>query len=74
MHLIENVSFDTPLMKDGTLKNKMKFSNKAQQFAVAGVHSEIEQKKKPFEDLVPNYLHDFHDIFAKDGLNHLPPE
>jgi hypothetical protein len=24
--------------------------------------------------LVPGYLHDFADIFAKDGLNWLPPE
>jgi hypothetical protein len=30
--------------------------------------------KKPFEELVPSYLHDFADIFAKDGLNKLPPE
>jgi len=74
MRLIENVSFDTPLTKDGTSKNKMKFSNKAQQFAVAGVHSKVEQKKKPFEELVPSYLHNFHNIFAKDGLNCLPPE
>jgi hypothetical protein len=74
MRLIENVSFDIPLTKDGTSKNEMKFSNKAQQFAVTGVHSEIEQKKKPFEELVPGYLHDFCDIFAKDGLNCLPPE
>jgi hypothetical protein len=65
MCLIENVSFDMPLMKDGTLKNKMTFSNKAQQFAIAGVHSELEQKKKPFEELVPSYLHDFCNIFAK---------
>jgi hypothetical protein len=74
MRLIENVSLNTPLTKDGTSKNKMKFSNKAQQFAIAGVHSEIEQKKKPFEELVPGYLHDFCDIFAKDGLNCLPPK
>jgi len=74
MCLIENMSFDMPLTKDGTSKNEMKFSNKAQQFAVAGVHSEVEKKNKPFEELVPDYLHDFHDIFAKDGLNHLPPE
>jgi len=72
--LIENVSFDTPLMKDGTFKDKMKFSNKAQQFAVAGAHSKIGQKKKPFEELVPGYRHDFRDVFAKDGLNRLPPE
>jgi hypothetical protein len=74
MHLIENVSFDTLLTKDGTSKNEMKFSNKAQQFAVAGAHSKVEKKKKPFEELVPNYLHDFCDIFAKDGLNHLLPK
>jgi len=74
MRLIENVSFDTPLMKDGTLRNEMKFSNKAQQFAIAGAHSKVEQKKKLFEELVPGYLHDFCVIFAKDGLNHLPPK
>jgi hypothetical protein len=74
MHLIENVSFDSPLTKDGTSKNKMKFSNKAQQFTIAGAHSEVEQKKKSFEELVPSYLHDFRDIFTKDGLNQLPPE
>jgi hypothetical protein len=74
MRLIENVSFDTLLTKDGTSKNEMKFSNKAQQFAATGVHSEIEQKKKSFEELVPSYLHDFRNIFAKDGLNRLSPE
>jgi hypothetical protein len=80
MRLIENLSFDTLLTRDGTSKIKqkqspsMKFSNKAQQFAVTGAHSEIEQKKKFFEELVPDYLHDFADIFAKDGLNCLPPE
>jgi hypothetical protein len=74
MRLIENVSLDSPLTKDGTSKNKMKFSNKAQQFAITGAHSEVEQKKKSFEELVPSYLHDFRDIFAKDGLNQLPPE
>jgi hypothetical protein len=74
MHLIENVSLDSPLTKDGTSKNEIKFSNKAQQFAIAGAHSEVEQKRKSFEELVPGYLHDFHDIFAKDGLNRLPPE
>jgi hypothetical protein len=74
MHLIENVSLDSPLTKDGTSKNEMKFSNKAQQFAIAGAHSKVEQKKKSFEELVPGYLHDFRDIFAKDGLNRLPPE
>jgi hypothetical protein len=74
MRLIENISFNSPLTKDGTSKNEMKFSNKAQQFAIAGAHSEVEQKKKLFEELVPSYLHDFRDIFAKDGLNRLPPE
>jgi hypothetical protein len=74
MRLIENVSLDSPLTKDGTSKNKMKFSNKSQQFTIARAHSEVEQKKKLFEELVPSYLHDFHDIFAKDGLNRLPPE
>jgi len=74
MRLIENVSFDTPLMKDGTSKKEMKFSNKAQQFAIARAQSEVEQKREPFRELVPDYLHDFCDIFAKDGLNCLPPE
>jgi hypothetical protein len=74
MRLIENVSLDCPLTKDCTSKKEMKFSNKAQQFAIAGAHSEVEQKKKLFEELVPGYLHDFHDIFAKDGLNRLPPK
>jgi hypothetical protein len=42
MRIIENVSFDTPLTKDGTSKaeqkqsSPMKFSNKAQQLAVLG--------------------------------------
>jgi hypothetical protein len=74
MRLIENVFLNSPLTKDGTSKNKMKFSNKAQQFAIAGAHSVVEQKKKLFKELVPSYLHDFRDIFAKDGLNRLPPE
>jgi len=74
MRLIENVSLDSPLTKDSTSKNEMKFSNKTQQFAIAGAHSEVEQKKKSFEELVPSYLHDFCDIFAKDSLNQLPPE
>jgi hypothetical protein len=74
MRLIKNVSFNFPLTRDGTSKNEMKFNNKAQQFAIARAHSEVEQKKKSFEELVPGYLHDFHDIFAKDGLNRLPPE
>jgi hypothetical protein len=74
MRLIKNVSLNSPLTKDGTSKNKMKFSNKAQQFAIAGAHSEVEHKKKSFKELVPDYLHDFCDIFAKDSLNQLPPE
>jgi hypothetical protein len=74
MCLIENVSLNSPLTKDGTSKNEMKFSNKAQQFAITGAHSKVEHKKKSFEELVPSYLHDFCDIFAKDGLNRLPPE
>jgi hypothetical protein len=41
---------------------------------MAGTHGEVEQKKKLFEELVLVYLHDFTDIFAKDGLNKLPPE
>jgi hypothetical protein len=51
-----------------------KFSNKVQQFTMASAHGEAEQKKKSFEELVPSYLHDFSDIFVKDGLNKLPPE
>jgi hypothetical protein len=80
MWVIKNVSFNTPLMCDGTSKTEqrqpssMKLSNKAQQFVVAGAHSEIEQKKKLFEELVPSYLHDFANIFVKDRLNQLPPE
>jgi hypothetical protein len=65
MRLIENVSFDSPLTKDGTSKIEMKFSNKAQQFAIAGAHSEVEQKKKSFKELVPSYLHDFRDILLR---------
>jgi hypothetical protein len=85
LRVIENVSMDTPLMKDGTSFSEQKTtvtplprptespktSNKAQQFALA---ANAEQKKKSFEELVPEYLHDFADIFAKDGLNKLPPE
>jgi hypothetical protein len=41
---------------------------------MAGAHGEAEQKKKLFEELVPSYLHDFVDIFAKNGLNKLLPE
>jgi hypothetical protein len=81
----ENASMDTPLTKDGislaeqkTLVTPlsrpteyMKIGNKAQQFALA---ANAEQKKKSFEELVPEYLHDFADVFAKDGLNKLPPE
>jgi hypothetical protein len=80
MRVIKNVSLNTPLTHDGTSKAEqkqsfaMKFSNKAQLFMVAGVHSEIEQKKKSFEELVLEYLHNFADIFAKDGLNRLPLE
>jgi hypothetical protein len=81
MCIIENVSFNTLLTQDGTSKaeqkpgpSPLKFSNKAQQFAIAGAHGEAEQKKKLFEELVPSYLHDFANIFARDGLNKLPPE
>jgi hypothetical protein len=50
---------------------RLKTSNKAQEFALAG---EQEKKKKTFEELVvPEYLHDFADVFADDGLNWLPP-
>jgi hypothetical protein len=65
MRLIKNVSLNSPLTKDGTSKNEMKFSNKAQQFTIARAHSEVEQKKKSFKELVPSYLHDFHDILLK---------
>jgi hypothetical protein len=47
MCIIENVSFDTPLTQDGTSKAEQKlnlpqpkFSNKVQQFAMAGGHRE----------------------------------
>ncbi|KAG2062730.1 hypothetical protein BDR04DRAFT_1164723 [Suillus decipiens] len=46
-----------------------KFSNKAQEFT-----THKKEKKKSFEELVLSYLHDFHDIFMKEGLNKLPPE
>jgi hypothetical protein len=85
LRVIENTSMDTPLTRDGTSFSEQKTtvtplprpaespktSNKAQQFALA---ANAEQKKKSFEELVPEYLHDFADIFAKDGLNKLPPE
>ncbi|KAG2343093.1 hypothetical protein BDR05DRAFT_1000403 [Suillus weaverae] len=48
----------------------LKTSNKAQEFALKDTQ---EKKKKTFEELVPEYLHDFTDVFAKDGLNKLPP-
>jgi hypothetical protein len=48
----------------------LKTSNKAQEFALKDAQ---EKKKKTFEELVPDYLHDFADVFAKDGLNKLPP-
>jgi hypothetical protein len=48
----------------------MKTSNKAQEFAK---EKATKLQKKLFEELVPRYLHDFVDIFAKDGLNKLPP-
>jgi hypothetical protein len=48
----------------------LKTSNKAQEFALKDAQ---EKKKKTFEELVPDYLHDFTDIFTKDGLNKLPP-
>jgi hypothetical protein len=85
LRVFENESMDTPLTKDGTSfaeqkkpvsplprpAEYVKIGNKAQQFALA---ANAEQKKKSFEELVPEYLHDFADIFAKDGLNQLPPE
>jgi hypothetical protein len=49
----------------------MKLSNKAQQFAVTSNQALM---KKSFKELVSSYLHDFTDVFAKDGLNKLPPE
>jgi hypothetical protein len=48
----------------------LKISNKAQEFALKDAQ---EKKKKTFEELVPDYLHNFADVFAKDGLNKLPP-
>jgi hypothetical protein len=48
----------------------MKTSNKAQEFAK---EKATELKKKSFEELVPEYLHDFADIFVRDRLNKLPP-
>jgi hypothetical protein len=45
-------------------------SNKAQEFALKDAQ---EKKKKTFEELVPDYLHDFINIFAKDSINKLPP-
>jgi hypothetical protein len=91
--LHENLSFDSPLTRDGTsaaeirrtaalrpLRNLwiyarktkedeyLKMSNKAQEFALR----DAQEKKKTFEELVPDYLHDFTDVFAKDGLNKLP--
>jgi len=45
--------------------------NKVQEFTVS---KNVELQKKMFEELVPSYLHDFADIFVKDGLNQLPPE
>jgi hypothetical protein len=93
--IFENLSFDTPLTRNGTsrteirraaalspLRNSwifarkaeddeyLKTSNKAQEFALKDAQ---EKKKKTFEELVPSYLHDFADVFAKDGLNQLPP-
>jgi hypothetical protein len=45
-------------------------SNKVQEFALKDAQ---EKKKKTFKELVPDYLHNFADVFAKDGLNKLPP-
>jgi hypothetical protein len=45
-------------------------SNKVQEFALKDAQ---EKKKKTFEELVPDYLHDFADVFTKDGLNKLLP-
>jgi hypothetical protein len=42
----------------------LKTSNKAQEFAL----TDTQEKKKTFEELVPDYLHDFANVFAKDGL------
>jgi hypothetical protein len=47
----------------------LKTSNKVQEFAL----KDAQEKKKTFEELVPDYLHDFTDVFAKDILNKLPP-
>jgi hypothetical protein len=48
----------------------LKMSNKAQEFALKNTQ---EKKKKTFEELVPDYLHDFTDVFTKDSLSKLPP-
>jgi hypothetical protein len=53
MHLIENVSLDSPLTKDGTSKNEIKFSNKAQQFTIAGAHGKVEQKRNCLKNWYP---------------------
>jgi hypothetical protein len=45
-------------------------SNKAQKFALKDAQ---EKKKKTFGELVPDYLHNFTDVFTKEGLNTLPP-
>jgi len=47
-----------------------KTSNKAQEFALAG---EQAKKKKTFEELVPEFLHEYREVFADDGLSKLPP-
>jgi hypothetical protein len=48
----------------------LKISNKAQEFALKDAQ---EKKKKTFEELVPDYFHNFTNVFAKDSLNKLPP-
>jgi hypothetical protein len=48
----------------------LKMSNKVQEFTLKDAQ---EKKKKTFEELVPDYLHNFADVFTKDGLNNLPP-
>src|SRR6267154_208748 len=60
---------NTWVLAGSPIEENQKTSNKAQEFAT----SEREKKKKSFEELVPKYLHDYADIFAKDGLDKLPP-
>src|SRR6267154_6201430 len=53
---------NTWILAGSPIDNNQKTSNKAQEFAT----SERKKKKKPFEELVPKYLHDYADIFERD--------